>query len=113
MADSGSLEELVRLLTRQFKHFRSSQILITAALAGIQLPYQPVPPGTKVRLMAMSTNLGIIYVGNAQSIVQNPSQGFPLLAGDPALELAVNDLQEVWVSGTAPGDIISWIVEAE
>lgn len=68
-------------------------------------------PATRgVQLKAAETNLGTVFVGNADLTTNGSSgDGFPLAAGE-GLFLPVDDLAKVYIAADEPNQRVYWLV---
>lgn len=60
-----------------------------------------------IAVKALSTNTGIMYIGNAGDNTVSSSTGYPLLAGE---EIIVEDLGNLWVDASNSGEKVAWML---
>lgn len=88
----------------------SGRLLVIIANDGQQLPGMPIPPGVKVTIRALPTNLGTVVLGGSKASVESGSD-YPLVATDPPTQYELDELSALWMAGTSPGDGIAWTFE--
>lgn len=66
-----------------------------------------VPSNASLRVKGLSSNGGIVYVGDDTVAAGN---GYELGAGESVV-LSVDDVTAVWIDAGTAGDGVSWIVE--
>lgn len=66
-----------------------------------------VPPGGKVRVLALPSNSGTAYVGDSNV---SSSNGFALSPGDE-LQVRIDDVSKLYVDADNAGEGVSWMVE--
>lgn len=92
----------------------ASQI-VTVATAGdaAQLPIVHIPVGKAVRIKALSTNTGTIYIGNNKPEAEGHTLAYLLIATDGPVKYEINNLSQLWIDASVGGEGISWTVEQE
>ena len=88
----------------------ATRVVIEALNTAIELPDIPVPNGFELQIKGWPTNGGLILVSNSRPGATNLNQSWPLLANE-AIGYAIQNADELWVSGTAVGDIVVLTVE--
>jgi len=63
-----------------------------------------------VAVKALTTNTGLMYVGNAGDGTVSSSTGFPLAAGDVILFEYVDDLASIMVDSAVNGEGVAYLV---
>jgi len=79
----------------------ATRVQIVALGRHYQLPDIAVPDGFMLQLKGWPTNLGTIYIGNAQGTVTNINQVWPLIPNE-AVGYGVKNARELYVAGIAP-----------
>jgi len=94
------------------KHIRAGRVLSVVAGTAVQFPDVVVPYDFDVNLKALSTNGGIVYIGNSKPEAENPSRttSFPMEANDE-LKLEIGNLNQLWIDAAVAPDGLYWIVE--
>ena len=87
----------------------SQQKLVTSAGTAEQLPYVKIPFDHKVLIKALSTNAGIVYLGNSKTEAEDTSMRFPLGVSE-TVEYEINDLSQLWLDAATSADGITWTV---
>ena len=90
----------------------SEELLCPVAGRAEQIPEYEVPQDKELVIKALSTNWGIIRVGNSKMEAENPSMGYPLLANE-AVGLKIKNAQQLWVCASRANEGVHWIVEQE
>jgi hypothetical protein len=63
-----------------------------------------------VAVKALTTNTGLVYVGNDGAADVSSSNGFPLAAGDTIIFEYVDDLANIWVDSAVNGEGVAYLV---
>ena len=63
-----------------------------------------------VAIKALTTNTGLVYVGNAGDGTVSSSTGFPLAAGDVTIMEYVDDLANIMVDSAVNGEGVAFLV---
>ena len=63
-----------------------------------------------VAIKALTTNTGLVYVGNAGDDTVSSSTGFPLAAGDVTIMEYVDDLDNIWVDSAVNGEGVAFLI---
>jgi hypothetical protein len=61
-------------------------------------------------IRALSTNTGVVYVGNAGDGTVSSSSGYQLAAGDQIVLGYVGDLSSIMVDAATNGDKVCWLI---
>ncbi len=85
----------------------SGQKTVTAAGTAENITAQQV--NSPVMLKALTTNTGLVYVGNISDDVTN-ANGMPLAAGDVVIFEYVGNLSSIWVDSAVNGEGLAWLV---
>lgn len=85
---------------------RSGQITVTTAGTAVQGTATAMYMGFYIR--ALSTNSGVVYVGNDGASDVTSSNGYELAAGDD-IYIECENLSELWFDAATNGDKFSWI----
>lgn len=67
-------------------------------------------PECSVQVKALTTNTGLVYVGNAGDGTVSSSTGFPLSAGESVVFGYVAHLTDILVDSAVNGEGVAWIV---
>ena len=94
------------------KRFGTGQVFPAIVGTAIRLPPRDIPWDKQVVVKALSTNGGIIQVGNSRVEAENSTACYPLLRSE-GVGYKVQNSQEVWICLTVAGDGIAWTVEQE
>lgn len=92
------------------KSIIATRVPIAALLRAIQLPDIAIPNGHVLQIKGWPTNGGIIYVSDSRAGAINVNQAWPLLANE-AIGYAVQNAEDLYISGTAIGDFAAITVE--
>lgn len=90
--------------------FTGFRVLCAVANQPYQLPDRKVPYKMTLVIKALPTNGGIIYVAPTQPDSVNINSSYPLIANE-AVELEVQNADDVYISATAAGEGVACIVE--
>ena len=63
-----------------------------------------------VAIKALTTNTGLVYVGNDGAGAVSSSTGFPLAAGDVTIMEYVDDLANIMVDSAVNGEGVAYLV---
>lgn len=97
--------------------FVTGQAVIAVTDTAVQLPDQEIPNGFKVvvkRLTISYADTAVITVGTSSAVnstINGTGNGFVLLGRDD-VELRVDNLNRIWINGTA-GEGICYITETD
>jgi hypothetical protein len=84
----------------------SGQITIATAGVAVQGPDATLTNGVYVR--AMSTNTGLVYVGNDGANDVSSTNGYELASGQSIL-LQVDNISDIWFDASISGDKVCWL----
>lgn len=87
---------------------RSGQKIITAAGSAAALGSQIV--NTPLMVKALTTNTGLMYVGNDGAGDVTNANGYPLAAGDQVIFDHVSNLSAVIVDSAVNGEGVAWLI---
>jgi hypothetical protein len=87
---------------------KSGQKIIAIAGTAGALGSQPVNAPLLVK--ALTTNTGLIYVGNNGSGDVNSANGYPLAAGDQVIFGLISNLSAVYVDAAVNGEGAAWLI---
>lgn len=85
----------------------SGQKTVTTAGTEVILGDQEV--GAPLMVKALTTNTGLVYVGNTGAGAVSSSTGMPLAAGDVLLFDFVTRLNNIWVDSAVNGEGVAWL----
>lgn len=102
----------VNALTPQYRTVKPIRVVIAVANIPQQLPSYTVPPGTKLKVKAGFSNLGVIYVGGSMAEAGSINQSEPLTANEFTL-YQIADAENIYISGTQANDFVTLIAEVE
>jgi len=88
----------------------TSQQNVTTSGTPVNLGSQSLPIDTTVILKAKSTNTGTITVGYNSATALNSGTGHFKLAANESVELAVSNLNQIWIDSTANGEGVEILV---
>jgi hypothetical protein len=63
-----------------------------------------------VAVKALTTNTGLMYIGNAGDDTVSSITGFPLAAGDVIIFEYVDNLDNIWVDSAVNGEGVAYLV---
>jgi len=86
---------------------RSGQTTVAAAGTAVVLGTQAINGPIAVR--ALSTNSGLVYVGNDGAGDVTASNGFELNKEDVIVFNFIGDLNNLWVDSASNGDKVCWM----
>ena len=86
--------------------------LKTVTTAGTELPLTAASSKVQcaVAVKALTTNTGLVYVGNAGDGTVASTTGFPLAAGDVVIFEYVDDLMDIMVDSAVNGEGVAFLV---
>ena len=87
---------------------RSGQKVIPIAGVASALDSQPVNAPLMVK--ALTTNIGLVYVGNDGAGDVNSANGYPLAAGDQIIFGFVSNLSAVILDSAVNGEGVAWLI---
>ena len=90
--------------------FACNQVLVPTPGSAEQFNTQAVPNGFQIFIRALVTNNGTIYVGPDAATAEDHTQATPLEPG-AFIELALTDVDAVFIDADDAGDGASWTVE--
>jgi hypothetical protein len=94
---------------RNAKTWKAIKVFVTPGTP-IQLPCYPIPYRVKVGLIALTTNVGNIYVSpTSVEVAQNASR-FTLVGGQ-AVNLEIDNTEMIWIDGDIAGECVQIAVE--
>jgi len=82
--------------------------VVTTAGTAVRLSATSLIINGPVTVKALSTNTGLMFVGNVSGDVQS-TNGFPLAAGDVAVFNNIGNAMEVWVNSAVNGEGVAWL----
>lgn len=82
----------------------------TVTTAGTEVALGTGLPQSAVLVKALSTNTGIMYVGNAGDGTVASTTGYPLSAGDQLIFEYVDDLSKIMVDASVNGEKVAWLI---
>lgn len=85
----------------------SGQITVTTAGTAVQGPDAPLNNGAYIK--SMSTNTGIVYVGNDGSNDVTSGNGFELTNTAGPIIVQVRNMNNLWFDAATNGDKFCWI----
>lgn len=85
----------------------SGQNTVAAAGTAEQLGSQVIDAGLLVK--ALTTNTGLVYVGNDGAGDVSSTNGYPLAAGDQIIFEHVSNLKHIWVDSAVNGEGVAWL----
>lgn len=85
---------------------RSGQTTVTTAGTEVVLGTGAVEGFVSIK--ALTTNTGIMYVGNDGAGAVSSSTGYPLSAGQD-ITIEVGDLNNIWVDASVNGEKVAWL----
>ena len=83
--------------------------LKTVAAAGTAVVLGSQQIAGPVLIKALTTNTGLVYVGNDGAGDVSSANGFPLSAGDLVILEHIGDLSNVWVDSAVNAEGVAWI----
>ncbi len=85
---------------------------VTLETAGTpqRFPEYVVPYKCKLKILAHTTNLGILYLAPTEADTAHALTRIPLVAGQ-AIELEIDKTNEVYMDGSSNGDIVACFIE--
>ena len=86
--------------------------MVDVAGTAKQFPVVLILHNEPVTIKALSTNTGIIYIGNSKSEAEDHTKSFPLEAGD-TIEYKISNLSQLWADSTVSEEGVFWTVEQE
>ena len=86
---------------------RSGQITVTTAGTAVQ--GTATAKKALILIKALSTNTGLVYVGNDGAGDVTSSNGYELEAGDQ-IAVDVANLSDLWFDAATDGDKFAWII---
>ncbi len=90
--------------------FACNQVPVPSPGTAVQLDTQAVPNGFQIFVRALVANNGTIYVGPDAATAQNHVVATPLEPG-AFLELALTNVDAIWIDADTATDGVSWTVE--
>lgn len=87
---------------------KSGQKVVTTAGAAVALGSGAVNASLLVK--ALTTNTGIVYVGNDGAGDVNSANGYPLAAGDQVIFGLVSNLSAIYVDAAVNGEGVAWLI---
>lgn len=86
----------------------SGQKTVTTAGTAVVLGSQQVDGSLYVK--ALTTNTGLVYVGNDGAGDVTSANGYPLAAGDQVVFERIDDLNALWVDSAVNGEGVAWLM---
>ena len=90
--------------------FKCNQVPVPSPGTAVQLSTQAVPDGFQIFVRALVANSGTIYVGPDAATAQNHAKATPLEPG-AFIELALKNVNAIWIDADDATDGVSWTVE--
>lgn len=90
----------------------SGELLCPVAGTAVPMPNYEIPWDMELIIKALSTNLGIVRVGNTAMEAQNILLGYPLIANE-AIGYKIKNSQQLWICANVANEGIHWTVEQE
>ena len=87
----------------------SGQTTVTTAGTEVRLATSQPCKGS-VYIKALSTNTGIVYVGNDGADAVSSTSGYPLSAGDQIVLEEIENLNQLWVDASVSGEKVAWLL---
>jgi hypothetical protein len=87
---------------------KSGQKVVATVGAAVPLGSQAVNASLLVK--ALTTNIGLVYVGNDGAGDVNSANGYPLAAGDQIIFGLVSNLSAVIVDSAVNGEGVAWLI---
>jgi len=88
-------------------HALSGQKAVTTAGTALPLGTQVIDAPMLVK--ALTTNTGLVYVGNDGAMDVTSANGYPLAAGDQVIFEHVSSLKQVIVDSAVNGEGVAWL----
>ena len=88
----------------------SGQTTVTTAGTEVVLAAAGVRKNVAVAIRALSTNTGIMYIGNTGAGVVSSTTGYGLTAGQQIIIEQVADLSEIMVDSSVNGEKVCWLI---
>ncbi len=88
---------------------RSGQKTVTTAGTEAALATSQ-PVAGPVAIKALTTNTGLVYIGNAGDGTLSSSSGYPLAAGESVTLNLVGNLAEIMVDSAVNGEGVAWLI---
>lgn len=66
--------------------------------------------GCALRVKALTTNTGLIYVGNDGADDVASTNGFPLSAGQDVIFAYVANLGDIYIDSAVDGESVAWLI---
>ena len=81
-----------------------------SANTGYNFPAVIVPYDKEFVIKALSTNAGMVRVGNSSSEATDSTIGFPLSANE-GISYKIKRADQIWISAAVAGEGVAWTVE--
>lgn len=88
----------------------TGQTTVTTAGTEVVLAASGTRANGPVRIRALSTNTGKMYIGNAGDGTVASTTGYELSAGDDIVLAYVGDLNTIWVDSSVNGEKVCWAI---
>ena len=82
----------------------------TIQTAGTALPLGSQPVVGPLMVKALTTNTGLVYIGNDGAGDVSSSNGFPLSAGNVVILNHISNLAAVIVDSAVNGEGVAWLI---
>ena len=82
----------------------------TIQTAGTALPLGSQPVVGPLMVKALTTNTGLVYIGNDGAGDVSSSNGFPLSAGNVVILNHISNLSAVIVDSAVNGEGVAWLI---
>lgn len=81
----------------------------TVTTAGTEVLLSSSQPCNSVVIKALTSNTGIMYIGNDGANAVSSSTGFPLNK-DEQIVVAIKNLNQIYVDASVNGEKVAWII---
>lgn len=92
---------------------RTMTLTVPTAGTAVQLPLVEILPGMEVQIKAISTNAGLVYIGNSKAAAEDTKRAWEITATASPIKLKVKNLNELWLNVASAGDGVNWLTEQE
>jgi len=104
LGGAGALKNPTKIVSEEF--------LCPVAGTAVQMPAYEIPWDKELVIKALSTNWGLMRVGNTKMDAENAMIGYPLLANE-AVGLKIKNAEQLWICADRANEGVHWIVEQE
>lgn len=88
----------------------SGQTTVTTAGTEVVLAVAGTRANGSVAVKAITTNTGLMYIGNAGDGTVSSTTGYPLAAGEERVFEYVGDLSSIMVDSAVNGEKVAWAI---